>query len=409
MEYFNKFKPEQKKKLILAAIAGIIITFFAGINDLTAREKGIAVLKRPEVYEDSKSCRLTVKAAGRDGSRDEFDFAGMIHARKASDDEIDAFLDQAMEYYGKSFIRKGESRKAVRSGINIPKSIPKNPCSFEFSCDVTGAFSDEGNINTSIVKGEMDTTVTLTVVYDKDNKLSKKYAIHLAPDGSMPKETVEESVKNVLNTILEGDDIKKEIPLPKAIGGIRVKFFEPQELMAPKCLMLSVFVVMALAFVYKDRNEEKSVKKRAELKEAYADFAGRVVILLGAGLTMSEIIRKLAKEKGKETALKKELQITVRQMDNGMTEREAYESFGKRCADCPDYMKFSSILIESLRLGAGRLLDRLSDESETALEKRKNNAAENGSKADTKMLLPMMLQLVLVMAMIMVPAFMTAQ
>ena len=90
---------------------------------------------------------------------------------------------------------------------------------------------------------------------------------------------------------------------------------------------------------------------------------------------------------------------------NGKTEREAYENFGRRIGGT-QYAKLVSVITQSLKLGSGQLLARLEAELEAAMFERRNEAKVMGEMADTKLLMPMMLQLVLIMLIIMVPALM---
>ena len=129
------------------------------------------------------------------------------------------------------------------------------------------------------------------------------------------------------------------------------------------------------------------------------------MILLGAGLNIPAIWKKLETGFASNKSLTEEIRLTLWEVGNGKTEREAYENFGKRIGGT-QYSKFVSVINQSLKLGSGQLLSRLEAESEAAMFERRNKAKVMGEVADTKLLMPMMLQLVLIMLIIMVPALM---
>lgn len=390
---------------MLVCIFVLILTIGAFISDMTVNDTTVKELTRPKVYESGKNVDFTVEIKNREGAGS-FDYDGTLAAMVTDEAGKEAYIAAALDYFEKSFIRDGESRKSVKTGIDIPSSVPENPCTLSFSCEPAGALTKNGNIDTSIIRKPTRAVITLTAAYERRMKRSRQFEVLLTPDGSAREENLKADVKNVIDNILSENATTAAVKLPVSVAGSRVRFVKKGERKFPKFLMFSLLLVAAVAFIYKDRNDQKSIKRKEELAKAYADFTGRFVILLGAGLSPLDIMKKLSTESGKTTELKKEITATVRQIENGMTEREAYQSFGRRCAPCESYLKFSSILTEGMKLGAGKILERLTKESETALEKRKNAASENGSRADTKMLLPMMLQLILVMVMIMVPAFM---
>ena len=90
-------------------------------------------------------------------------------------------------------------------------------------------------------------------------------------------------------------------------------------------------------------------------------------------------------------------------MESGVTEVEAYEHFGQRCR-LPQYRKCAALLVQNLKKGSAGLLAALQEEAEHSFEERKRNAREEGERAGTKLLFPMMMMLAVVMVLILVPA-----
>ena len=103
-----------------------------------------------------------------------------------------------------------------------------------------------------------------------------------------------------------------------------------------------------------------------------------------------------------------EMLITLREMQGGVSEAEAYERFGKRCGTST-YLKFSTLLSQNLRKGSKGISDILRMEAIQSYENRKNTAKRLGEEAGTKLLVPMLGMLAVVFIMVMVPAFLSMQ
>ena len=144
----------------------------------------------------------------------------------------------------------------------------------------------------------------------------------------------------------------------------------------------------------------------------YPGIVSRLVLYMGAGVTIRNAFRKIAydykkqKEEGKgiKRYVYEEMLITCYELDGGVSELSAYENFGKRCK-LPQYIKFSNLLSQNLRKGSNNLLTVLRQEAVSAFDERKNLAKKLGEEAGTKLLLPMMLMLGIVMLLIIVPAY----
>ena len=158
----------------------------------------------------------------------------------------------------------------------------------------------------------------------------------------------------------------------------------------------------------------RAQKKRSEeLTLDYPVFVHKVVLLLGSGMTcksawfriISDYNKKLEKG-GKRQYLYEEMIVAANEMNQGITEIQAYENFGRRCGLGP-YLKFCSILIQSVKTGARGMGRMLADAGDEAALLRLESAKRMGEEAGTKLLFPMVALLGIVMVIVMVPAFMS--
>ena len=106
----------------------------------------------------------------------------------------------------------------------------------------------------------------------------------------------------------------------------------------------------------------------------------------------ADYVKQTGRQQAKRRYVYEEMLFTCREMEGGMSQREAYDRFGRRCG-LQSYMRFGSLLIQNLRKGTGGLAGQLQLEAVSAME------------AGTKLLLPMGMMLLIVIVILVVPAF----
>ena len=402
MEIYKSFDKKQKK-IILAAVLISILGIIAGIiYDSSLKNIEITKLKRPESYENAEDINFGMEVSGID-DKEQLQYTGQIGAKKIAEGEIQNYLIKTLDQVEKSMFREGESREKVLTGVNIPSSLPENPVNISFSTSESGVLLENGDINFDLVKEKQLLTVKLLVAYE-GKEAERNVDITVFPKLLTEEERIRLAVKDEMDKLLAGGE-NEIIEMPGEVEGHGVKVFIPKEEITGSITGFTLLLIICL-FVSFNENNKKKIKDREEaLKNGYTEFVGRFVILLGAGLSVSAIWKKLEAGFASNKSLSEEIRLTLWETANGKTEREAYENFGKRIGGT-QYAKFVSVINQSLKLGSGQLLARLEAESEAAMFERRNRAKVMGEVADTKLLLPMMLQLVLIMLIIMVPALM---
>ena len=402
MEIYKSFDKKQKK-IILAAILISLLGIIAGIvYDSSLKNMEITKLKRPESYENAKAVNFGVEVSGID-DEEQLKYTGQIEAKKIAEDEIQNFLNKTLDQIEKSMFREGESGDRVLTGVNIPSSLQKNPINISFSTSESGVLLENGDINFDLVKEKQLITVKLLASYE-GREAERNIDITLFPKLMTEEERIRLAVKDEIDKLLAGGE-NEIIELPGEVEGHGVKVFIPKEEITGSITGFTLLLIICLFVSFNENNKKKIKDREEELKNGYTEFVGRFVILLGAGLSVSAIWKKLEAGFASNKSLSEEIRLTLWETANGKTEREAYENFGRRIGGT-QYAKLVSVITQSLKLGSGQLLARLEAELEAAMFERRNEAKVMGEMADTKLLLPMMLQLVLIMLIIMVPALM---
>jgi len=207
---------------------------------------------------------------------------------------------------------------------------------------------------------------------------------------------------------------RKKISLCLAVlaaGVVLILLALIQGTMEPLLFLLVPASVLGV-FFGQDMELYKQCKLRnRELLWEYPEFVSKLQLLLCSGMSIRSAFFKIGKEYqknlqkgGKKRYVNEELLLALRKMENGMSETEALEFFGRRChLFC--YKKMVSLIQQNLKRGTDGLRETLMKETKAAFEERKQAARRLGEEAGTKLLFPMMLMLGIVMVIIMIPAF----
>jgi len=93
---------------------------------------------------------------------------------------------------------------------------------------------------------------------------------------------------------------------------------------------------------------------------------------------------------------------TASDIQNGMSEWEAYQSFGERCA-VKEVKKFASLMTQGLQKGSSELTLLLKEMADEMWETKKNMVKRKGEAAKGKLMVPTFLIFIGIMVMIIAP------
>ena len=128
----------------------------------------------------------------------------------------------------------------------------------------------------------------------------------------------------------------------------------------------------------------------------------KLALLVNAGMILKEAWIKVS-ETG-EGELYDEMRRAVEQMNNGVSEVDAYAEFGTRCIS-PEIKKFTSTVIQGLVKGNRELVEMIKPQSREIWDAKRHNVKQQGEKAASKLMIPMMIMFFGVLIMIVVPIF----
>lgn len=167
--------------------------------------------------------------------------------------------------------------------------------------------------------------------------------------------------------------------------------------------LFSLFGLVAAGFMYyyADTKITDVIKAREnDLSRDFADMVSKLALLINAGMITREAWEDIA-HTGEGTVYE-EMRNAVDEMNNGVSEIDAYLNFGNRCG-VQFVKKFTSMLCQNLTKGNKELVDFLKAESAISWEEKKHYVKRKGEAASNKMMIPLGLILVGVFVMILVP------
>lgn len=141
-----------------------------------------------------------------------------------------------------------------------------------------------------------------------------------------------------------------------------------------------------------------------ELLADMPQVLSKMTLLVNSGMMLRDAWKKVAY--GGERVLYKEMQITVQEMQNGISELDAYRNFADRCA-VKEIRRFSSTMIQNMQKGNAEISYFLKELSNEMWEEKKHFVKRKGETANSKLLIPTAMIFIGILGMIMIPAFLT--
>ena len=147
---------------------------------------------------------------------------------------------------------------------------------------------------------------------------------------------------------------------------------------------------------------EKIEKRSSEIIGDFSEIVSKLALLTNAGMILTEAWKTVAYTSDRE--IYKEMQKTVDDINNGMSDLDAFYEFGNRCV-VPEIKKFTSTIVQGLLKGNDELSIMLQQQSKEVWNTRKQNVRREGERASSKLMIPIVIMFIGILIMIIVPIF----
>lgn len=401
------------KKLSLCLL---MISLFTGISFVTEIGKsGTDLLKengyflRQEKGEGEEYVDIEVSASEQEKQI----ISVTIPERTYTSKEAKIALEEAGEYVKENYLGENQSNELVISNLNLMESIPNSLVTISWQILDGSCLAYNGEIDYTVIPKDGEVVNLMATLSYEEQERELAFRVHIHPKCEFTEQEWREAVITAVEEAGEENSSEEKYTLPTQVLGKKVSYAENIESNAMTFLGIGIVVAIVIWVFYDKDLNDKRKKHDEQMLMDYPDLVNKFTLLLGAGMTVGGAWEKIAKEylqkkkKGKINTryAYEEWCMTWYEMQNGITEVNALEHFGKRIQLLP-YLKFGSLLSQNLKKGSKGLLELLEYEALDAFEDRKQMTKRLAEEASTKLLAPMMVMLGLVMVIIMVPAMM---
>lgn len=396
---------ETNKKIPLLCITvGVILAGVAALTSGDGRET-VTRLKRPSVGEGKEEYEINVSYDGI-----EKNITVPVEERRLEFAEARELLDEGLEEVLRLVEAENGNLSEVRNDLNLPSAVFEGMLSVTWKSGDRDYIGDNGTLNREgcrYMDGTGQIVVLVAEVSVQEYRAELEIPVRISPELF----SEEEKKANLIIDAIEKENDKSAgdvyVGLPSEVEGKEVLYYTLKESDWWSYIVLGVMVAMIYVLLIKQRQVNAKKLRDKELKLAFAPIITKLTLLTGAGMGIKGAWEKIVndyKKAVKKNAAYEEMSKAYNEMQNGLSEGQAYVLFGKRCGLSP-YIKLGNLLEQNLRKGTKGLTERLEHEVWEAFEERKSLACRLGEEAGTKLLLPMIMSLGVVIAFCVVPAF----
>lgn len=403
-QLIRSFYEEKIRLVLLICLAGVL---FGGMAKLAAGKQSIlrgdnSILRGG--FEDGVS---KIALVGKIQDREDV-FQIRVAPRQLSTEEVIAYVDSFRREVGSMILGENADYEHVITPLNLLDSYDGYPFEVSWESEDSKVLDSGGKIGTLLQDREI--LLHYTLRYGQ-YEYKEEIPLVLRPPDRTKEEQRALELAHYLEQEEENSRGQDSLVLPEEWQGSEIAWsVEGKDYSTVLWCMTPILAV--LLFFLKDQDIQKDLENRTDrLRQEYPELVHKLVLYIGAGMSVRGAFAKIAGEYEKrrgtsseESFCGEELVLLCRQLRAGTMEDIAIDSFGRRVG-VREYIRLSTLLVQNRKRGNQELLSRLLDEADTSLEEQLLNVRKSGEEAGTKLLIPMVCMLGIVMVIIMVPAF----
>ena len=397
-----KKKTDQKVAVIL--LAGSLAAAFLEIMFLTGDHKStMTEMIREEKSGTKKTVELEVEAEGEKGT-----VQVEIFPQEYSQIELEKLSEIMWENLEKEIPGQNNTVDYVTEDLFFPERVESFPFVIKWVSSEKDLLSSDGKVGEEIPQEGALVKIQADISVERGTyKQERIFYVKLYP--SKDREKFWKRLERKLKQLETESREQISYFLPEQFEGKEIRFYNRKKKISGTVFLMSILAGVLLVLAQQEEIEKKKKARATSIEREYPKMVMRMTMLAGTGMTISGAFHKIAagyqKRKNKKTImLYEEMLITCREMEAGIPERTAYQNMGLRCG-LPCIVRFTALLVQYMQSGAGGLKRALKNETDQALQERKERAKRCGEEAGTKLLLPMTFLLILIMIIIVIPAF----
>ena len=389
-----------KLKYWLIVMAGFILFIVCSIflNNTEVSN----YIQRPYVDEDDTEVKIEVEGLLEGSQKIEIPVSKRVY----SNGEVKEAMKKGMDEILNILPGKNTSLQNITTDLNPVSELSDLGLSVKWDFGDGDIIDIQGNVDNENLSESVDIDIGVTLSYES---YEESYVI---PARVLPKPfTADEGLIKRFKDYLSVAD-KKSVGesgfyLPESFEGKKLVYHLEDGMNFHLIWIMGIIVAILLYLREKNNDRQKLEKKKRELLKDYPDIVSKLIVFIGAGLSVRQSWEGIVKDYESENKEKRyayeEMSKSLARLKTGTQENVVYKEFGRSCL-LRQYMKLASLLEQNRKSGISTLSTLLGMESQSAWEERLNLAKREGEELNTKLLLPLFMMLLIVMMMIIVPA-----
>lgn len=403
------------KKWSLALFLFLVFDVFAFFGAIKEADSNYLIggkyLNRPAAKEEDIDISLTAVLKDISGKIFHKELDVPVSKKSYSAKEAEEEFDNAIKYLDEIALGKNTSADQIYTSLVLKEKIPDSHVKISWSSSDAKLLEDTGIVHNEELKEQKLIQVTaILTLEDRSATYSRAYVI--CPKIFTEEELVLRELEMELKTADKDNLEEPKLTLPEELNKYRITWLEKKDSEGLKLFLLGVAAAFLSLPLTNMEVSSKAEKRKKELLMDYPELINKFMMLINAGMSVSNAWKKLAADYKKKGGTKRyayeELALTAKELQMGISESKAYEEFGRRVKLMP-YLRFAALLSQNIQKGSPDFISKLEGEALKAFEERKERAKKAGEEAGTKLLMPMMVMLVLVIIIILIPAMSSFQ
>lgn len=224
------------------------------------------------------------------------------------------------------------------------------------------------------------TTWITAVILCQEEREDVEIRVKILPPMWTKEELWRQSVEKVLQSREREQAGAEKVELPGTVDGEELAYYKKTagKKKGGEWFLFSVAAGGLLYAGLKKEEKEKRVQQQRQLLAEYPAFVEKLLLYLGAGVSLRNIFFKLEAEE-QEKLLGKELVLACRRLKNGEAEGQVYIQFGERIGLLP-YIRLGALLSQNLQSVPGRLWSFWKERWSRAFMTEKKKRSREGKK-----------------------------
>lgn len=388
-----------KLKYWLIVIAGFML--FIVCSTFLNNTEVSNYIQRPYVDEDDTEVKIEVEGLLEGSQKIEIPVSKRVYSQEEAKEAMKKGMDEILN------ILPGEntSLQDITTDLNPVSELSDLGLSVKWDFGDGDIIDIQGKVDNENLSESVDIDIGVTLSYES---YEESYVIpaRVLPKPLSADESLIKRFKDYISVADKKDVGEAGFYLPESFEGKKLAYHLEDGINFHLIWIMGIIVAILLYLREKNNDRQKLEKRKRELLKDYPDIVSKLIVFIGAGLSVRQSWEGIVKDYESENKEKRyayeEMAKSLARLKTGTQENVVYKEFGRSCL-LRQYMKLASLLEQNRKSGISTLSTLLGMESQSAWEERLNLAKREGEELNTKLLLPLFMMLLIVM-MIIVPA-----